>query len=143
MKADEEYEELQNDYNHLLSASLRASKWAQGIVAAYDALVRDDVDEAVFQLTKIADPTMTHLNHFENLRRLADKTTSNEAPVDVPLVSGSLPLTEDQQRFVEWISCFDDWHWSSVRKQWEKEYYRSRTTQELYEYYQKRELRRQ
>ena len=80
MKTDEEYEELQNDYNHLLSANLRISEWAKRILAAYDALVKDDIDEAVFQLIKIADPTMTHLDHFEDLRRLADKTKTHKSP---------------------------------------------------------------
>lgn len=53
-------------------------------------------------------------------------------------VSGMLPLSTEQQRFIEWISCYDEWHWSSVRKQWEQEHYRSRNTQELFEYYLKR-----
>ena len=49
---------------------------ANKILKVRDALVKDDWDEAYHQLCLIADPTLTNLNHWEKLERIADELPS-------------------------------------------------------------------
>mgnify|MGYP001570739552 CR=1 FL=1 len=58
------------------------------------------------------------------------------------VLADSSPLSDKQQRFIEWISWYDEWRWSSVANLWIRDGYRSRTTQQLFEYYLKRERKR-
>ena len=53
-----------------------------------------------------------------------------------PNVSGSL-LSHDVSRFIEWLHIEDEWNYSVNEGLWFKYGYRSRTTQQLFDYYMK------
>lgn len=63
-------------------------------------------------------------------------TTSSQPFINTP-VSGSL-LSYDATKFIEWIYLSDEWLWSAKECLWYNYGYRSRTTQQLFEYYLKK-----
>ncbi len=50
-----------------------------------------------------------------------------------PLLPEVLPL--DAKRFIVWLFTKDEWHYDSTENLWVQDGYRSRTTDELYQYY--------
>lgn len=50
-----------------------------------------------------------------------------------PLLPEVLPL--DAKRFIVWLFTRDEWHYDSTKNLWVQDGYRSRTTDELYQYY--------
>lgn len=48
-----------------------------------------------------------------------------------------MPLTEDTCKFVEWAVQQEDWFYNSITKSWEKFNHADKTTQGLFEFWQK------
>lgn len=64
------------------------------------------------------------------------KLNSSSKTIAKPSVIGSL-LSHDVSRFIEWLHIEDEWNYSVNEGLWFKYGYRSRTTQQLFDYYMK------
>lgn len=65
-----------------------------------------------------------------------EKTQTEEKAIAFkPLLADSFPLSSEVKKFIVWLYQKDEWRYDSTENLWTKEGWRSRTTQQLFDYY--------